>query len=196
MLVKKIAILFSGTGSNLENLLENLHNKVFDGFKIEVALTLCNKPNAAGIERSRKYGIEPVVIDHTHFTSREAFDQDLVKEIKKSGAELSVLAGFMRFLTPYFTQNVKAINLHPSLLPLFKGGHAIEESYHSNMKVGGISVHYVSEELDGGEIIAQRCFQKTDTMSFESFENAIHKLEHELLPEVVIEILSKKSKCS
>ncbi|WP_331775000.1 phosphoribosylglycinamide formyltransferase [Sulfurospirillum sp. 1612] len=192
MLVKKIAILFSGTGSNLENLLEKLHQKEFDGFRIEVVLTLCNKPGALGIEKSRKFGIEPVLLDHTKFPDREAFDRRLVQEIQNSGAELCVLAGFMRFLTPYFTQNIKAINLHPSLLPLFKGGHAIEESYASAMKVGGISVHYVSEELDGGEIIAQKCFEKKADMSLESFENCIHQLEHDLLPEVIVDILSKK----
>jgi len=192
MSVKKIAILFSGTGTNLENLLEKLHHKKFDDFTIEVVLTLCNKPEALGIEKSRKFGIEPVILEHTKFCDREAFDRRLVEAIQNSGAELTVLAGFMRFLTPYFTQNVKAINLHPSLLPLFKGGHAIEESYASAMKVGGISVHYVSEELDGGEIIAQKCFEKKVNMSLESFENCIHKLEHDLLPKVIINILSKK----
>ncbi|MDX1808600.1 MAG: phosphoribosylglycinamide formyltransferase [Sulfurospirillaceae bacterium] len=192
MLIKKVAILFSGNGSNLENLLYKLHNKQFDGFKIEVALTLCNKSEAKGIERSRKYGIEPIIIENSKFDSRESFDKELVKAIKNSGAELTILAGFMRFLTPQFTQNIKAINLHPSLLPLFKGARAIEESYNSGMKVGGISVHYVSEELDGGEIIAQKCFQKDSDMSFETFENTIHELEYELLPKAVIEILSKK----
>lgn len=192
MLVKKIAILFSGNGSNLENLLQKLHKKRFNDFEIEVALTLCNKPEAKGIEKSRKYGIEPTIIENSKFESREAFEKELVKAIQNSGAELTILAGFMRFLTPYFTQNIKAINLHPSLLPLFKGGHAIEESYKSAMKIGGISVHYVSEELDGGEIIAQKCFQKNDKMSLKSFEDTIHKLEHELLPKVVVDILSKK----
>ncbi|WP_067178202.1 phosphoribosylglycinamide formyltransferase [Sulfurospirillum sp. UCH001] len=191
MVIKKIAILFSGTGSNLEKLLASLHNKVFEHCKIEVATTICNRPNAEGIEKSRNYGIEPVIIDHTRYESREAFDKALVEAIHNSGAELTVLAGFMRFLTPYFTKHVKAINLHPSLLPLFKGGNAIKESFDSPMKVAGISVHYVSEELDGGEIIAQRCFEKNSEMSFEDFEEKIHALEHELLPETVKNLLNR-----
>ena len=191
MVIKKIAILFSGTGSNMEKLLNALHNKVFEHCKIEVVTTICNRPNAAGIEKSRKYGIEPLIIDHTHYESREAFDEALVEAILKSGAELTVLAGFMRFLTPYFTKHVKAINLHPSLLPLFKGGNAIKESFDSPMKVAGISVHYVSEELDGGEIIAQRCFEKNEGMRFEDFEEKIHALEHELLPETVKNLLNR-----
>lgn len=84
----------------------------------------------------------------------------MVQKIKESGANLTVLAGFMRILSPVFTKNIKAINLHPSLLPLFKGAHAIKESYESDMKVAGVSVHWVSEELDGGMIIAQKAFEK------------------------------------
>lgn len=191
MVIKKIAILFSGTGSNLEKLLEELHNKVFEHCKIEVATTICNRPHALGIEKSRDYGIEPLIIDHTLYESREAFDKALVEAIQKSGAQLTVLAGFMRLLTPYFTDHIKAINLHPSLLPLFKGSRAIEESFASPMKVAGISVHYVSEELDGGEIIAQQCFQKEEEMSFEAFEAKIHALEHELLPKTVKNLLNR-----
>jgi len=191
MSLKKIAILFSGSGTNLENLLENLHLKEFGGTKIEIVTTICNNPNAKGIDKSKKYNIEPIVINHKQYQTREEFDARLVDEIKESGAELTVLAGFMRFLTPVFTKNIEAINLHPSLLPLFKGGHAIEDSYKSNMKVGGITVHYVNEELDGGAIIAQKCFEKSDGMSMERFEENIHKLEYRLLPEVVIRLLTK-----
>jgi phosphoribosylglycinamide formyltransferase 1 len=192
MLIKKIAILFSGTGSNLEKLLEFLYQTSFEHAKIEVALTICNRPDAQGIEKARRFGLEPLIIDHTHYTSREAFDEALVQAIIQSGAELSVLAGFMRILTPTFTRNIKAINLHPSLLPLFKGGNAIRESFDSPMKVAGISVHYVSEELDGGDIIAQRCFEKSNGMSFETFKDTIHALEHDLLPQTVKNLLDKK----
>ena len=191
MVVKKIAVLFSGSGSNLEKILEIVHNKPFSTCKIEVATTICNKPNAGGIEKSRKYGIEPVIIEHKKFPDRESFDKEMVKVIKESGAQLVVLAGFMRILTPYFTKNVNAINLHPSLLPLFKGAHGIEDSYNSGMKVGGISVHYVNEELDAGEIIAQECFKKSQDMSLEEFEDKIHALEHILLPKTIIDLLDK-----
>ncbi len=176
----------------MEKLLEKLHKKTFEHCTIEVATTICNRPNAGGIEKSRRYGIEPVIIDHTLFKSREEFDIALVEAIQKSGAELVVLAGFMRILSPYFTKNVKAINLHPSLLPLFKGAHAIKESFESPMKVAGISVHYVNEELDGGQIIAQKCFEKEEGMSFEAFEEKIHALEHELLPQSVKNLLNRK----
>ena len=98
----------------------------------------------------------------------------------------------MRILTPVFTREIRAINLHPSLLPLFKGAHAIKEGFDSDMKVGGVSVHWVSEELDGGKIIAQRAFEKSAGMSLEEFEAKIHEIEHEILPETIVQILTDK----
>jgi phosphoribosylglycinamide formyltransferase-1 len=189
MVTKKIAILFSGSGSNLERIIQEVHNKNFSTCKIEVACLICNKKDAYGIQRAKKYGLQTIVLEHENFESREEFDKEVVKIVQSYEVDLTILAGFMRILTPEFTKNVKAINLHPSLLPLFKGAKAIEQSYESAMKVGGISVHYVSEELDGGEIIAQKCFQKTKNMTLEEFEEKIHALEHELLPKTIIDIL-------
>jgi len=177
MVIKKIAVLFSGSGSNLEKILEKVHNKTFSFCRIEVANCICNKKEAVGIEKAKKFGLNTVLIEHKNFQDRESFDKELVKVIKQSEVELVVLAGFMRFLTPYFTQNVKAI----------------EESYNSSMKIGGITVHYVNEELDGGEIIAQECFPKKEGMSIEEFEENIHSLEHELLPKTIINLLDNES---
>lgn len=187
MLVK-LAILFSGNGSNLENLLQKLHHKRFKNNEFEVVLCLCNNKNAFGIKRARKFGLESIVVEHKNFPTREAFDSELVRLIKQSGADLTILAGFMRILSPIFTQNVKAINLHPSLLPLFKGANAIKESFESDMKVAGVSIHYVNEELDGGQIIAQKAFEKTPQMSLTDFEAQIHALEYELLPKTIIQL--------
>ena len=192
MLTKKIAVLFSGGGSNLEAILERLHGKVFGETKIEVALTLTNKANAGGIAKAAKYRLQSVVIEHINFASREDFDAAVVAQIKHANVDLTVLAGFMRILTPVFTRQIRAINLHPSLLPLFKGAHAIKESFDSDMKVGGVSVHWVSEELDGGKIIAQRAFEKSAGMSFEAYEAKIHEIEHEILPETIVQILTGK----
>jgi len=189
MVVKKIAVLFSGSGSNLEKILEKLHNKTFSKCRIEVVCCICNKRDAGGIEKAKKYGLKTTLLEHQNFQDRESFDKELVKVVENSGADLVILAGFMRILTPYFTQNLKAINLHPSLLPLFKGAHAIQDSFNSPMRVGGITVHYVNEELDGGEIIAQECFQKEKSMTLEIFEEKIHALEHELLPKTIVNIL-------
>lgn len=188
MLVK-LAVLFSGNGSNLENILEKLHKKTIGENTYEVVLCLCNNKDAFGVQRAKKFGLDTVIVDHKAYNTREEFDTILVQKIKESGVNLTVLAGFMRILSPVFTKNIKAINLHPSLLPLFKGAHAIKESYESDMKVAGVSVHWVSEELDSGMIIAQKAFEKRN-LSFEEFEEKIHSLEHEILPLSVIEIFS------
>ncbi len=171
--------------------MQRLHGKVFGETRIEVALTLTNKANAGGIAKAAKYGLKSVVIEHVNFASREEFDAEVVAQIKRANVDLTVLAGFMRILTPVFTRQIRAINLHPSLLPLFKGAHAIEQSFESDMKVGGVSVHWVSEELDGGAIIAQRAFEKSAGMSLEAYEAKIHEIEHELLPQVIVEILCR-----
>ncbi|PSM52152.1 phosphoribosylglycinamide formyltransferase 1 [Campylobacter blaseri] len=189
MFIKKIAILFSGNGSNLENILQKVHNRVFNGIKIECALLICNKKDAFGIERAKKFGLETMIIENNKFQNREEFDKKLVEVIKKANVDLVILAGFMRILTPIFTNRIKAINLHPSILPLFKGANAIKESFESGMMLGGVSVHYVSEELDGGKLIKQRAFERTRDMSLDEWEEQIHKIEHELLSEAIIEIL-------
>jgi len=193
MLMKKIAVLFSGSGSNLEAILKKVHNQIFNGIKIEVCLCICNKPGAYGIERAKKFGLDTTIIESAKFANREEFDAAVVEQILKSGAELTVLAGFMRILTLVFTSKIKAINLHPSILPLFKGAHAIKESFESEMMLGGVSVHYVSEELDGGKLIAQRAFEREDGMSLEDWESKIHAIEHEILPDSIIKILTKEA---
>ncbi|MBN7288095.1 MULTISPECIES: phosphoribosylglycinamide formyltransferase [Campylobacter] len=191
MPTKKIAVLFSGSGSNLEAILSQLHGKIFNGVRLEVALTLTNKADAYGIERARKYGLTSVVIENKNFASREEFDAALVNEIKKYDVDLVVLAGFMRILSEIFTSQIRAINLHPSILPLFKGAHAIKESFASDMQIGGVSVHWVSAELDGGKIIAQRAFEREDGMNEQEWEAKIHAIEHEILPQSIVKILCK-----
>ncbi|AII15399.1 phosphoribosylglycinamide formyltransferase 1 [Campylobacter iguaniorum] len=194
MVIKNIAVLFSGSGSNLEAILQKVHNKVFGDTKIVVNLLICNKFDAFGIQRAKKFGLETKIIENSKFSSREEFDAELVKHIESANIDLTVLAGFMRILTPVFCDRIKAINLHPSILPLFKGAHAIDESFASDMQVGGVSVHYVSAELDGGKIIAQETFQR-EAKSREEWESKIHAIEHELLPNTIIKILTKGDKC-
>ena len=192
MVVKNIAVLFSGSGSNLQAILERVHGKIFKGIKINVALLICNNPDAKGIERAKKFGLDTVIINHKDYASRDEFDRAVVDEIGKFKIDLTVLAGFMRILTPVFTDNIKAINLHPSILPLFKGAHAINESFYSDMQVGGVSVHWVSSELDSGQIIAQKTFARK-AKTLQEWEEKIHKIEHKLLPKTIIEILTKES---
>jgi len=183
--IKKVLILFSGEGSNMLRIIKEV-NKHKD---IEVVATITNKKEAKGIEKVKPFDIPVNIIDHKAYDSREEFDQELVNRINYYSPDLVVLAGFMRILTPVFTQNVQAINLHPSMLPLFKGAKAIEQSYENPDKPAGISVHWVTEELDGGSIINQKELHRIEGEEFESFKNRIHLLEYELLPKTVIDLL-------
>ena len=167
----------------------NIIKKVNAYSNIEVVATITNKKEAKGIEKLRPFDIPVNIINHKEYSSREEFDQELVNRINYYNPDLVVLAGFMRILTPVFTQNIKAINLHPSMLPLFKGAKAIEQSFEHPDKPAGISVHWVSEELDGGSVIAQKELKRIQDEEFESYKNRIHLLEYELLPQTVIELL-------
>lgn len=190
-MTKNLVILFSGSGTNLENIIQTLHNKTIDGTTIKITGLICNIPTATGIQKALKYSIPTTIIDHKDYNSRENFDAKLVETIRQFHPDLVVLAGFMRILSTVFTDSIRAINLHPSLLPLFKGAHAIKESWESDMRIAGISVHWVSSELDGGKIIDQLAFHKNTTKDFDTFESKIHDFEYQLLPQVIQNILTK-----
>jgi phosphoribosylglycinamide formyltransferase-1 len=189
MLVKKIVICFSGEGSNMQVLIQKLHQKMFGDFKIEVAAVITNKPDAKGIAKAKKLGVDVIMIDHTLYEKREDFDRKLVAEIEALKVDLVVLAGFMRILTPIFTSRIKAINIHPSLLPAFKGAKALERSYHDSEDLVGVTVHFVVQEVDGGEIIAQKSFDKSG-MDFDSFKEKIHACEHAIFSEAVVKVIA------
>ncbi len=184
MSVKKIAIFFSGEGSNMQNLIQKLSTHK----DIKVELVLTNNQNANGIKRAKKLGFTPLVLSHKEFKNREEYDKKLVEIVKKHEIDLVLLAGFMRILTPIFTNSTKAINIHPSLLPKHKGKDALINSFHDSDSKAGVTVHWVSSELDGGEIVEQVSFDK-DGLEFEEFEDRVHQMEHELYPKVVVEVL-------
>jgi len=178
--LKKIAVLFSGTGTNLQYILENLHNK-----EVEVVVALTNKADAGGIVFAQEHNVPLEIIASKNFESREAFDEEIVHVLHYYKPDLTVLAGFMRILTPTFTEQVTAINLHPSLLPLHKGLMAIERSYDDENENGGVTVHWVTSELDGGGVILQKEIQK-ESKSFDEYERAIKAIEKVALAEGVM----------
>ncbi len=172
----------------MQALIKHLHNKIFEDIKIDIVVAITNNPRANGIKKARKSEIETIVLDHQRYTSRESFDEELVKIIDSRDIDLCVLAGFMRILTPIFTDKIKAINIHPSLLPLFKGTNAIRRSFESDMKVGGVTTHMVTSELDGGKIIDQKCFSK-EGLSFEDFKDKITQTEHSIYHQSIKKVL-------
>lgn len=183
--MKKIAVLFSGAGTNLQYILENLH-----GTEVEVVVALTNKEDAAGIAFAQEHNIPVEIIKSADFATREAFDSEMVHALHYYKPDLTVLAGFMRILTSTFTNEIKAINLHPSLLPLHKGLMAIERSYDDENEEGGVSIHWVSSELDGGEVILQKIVQK-ENKSFQEYEAEIKSIEKIALAEGIKEALKE-----
>jgi len=184
--MKRIVVLFSGAGSNLAYILKHLH-----GRELEVVAAISNNPEAGGIAIAESYGVPVEVIDHRNFSDRESFDRELVGRIDRYAPDLTVLAGFMRILTPEFTEKVKAINLHPSLLPRHRGLHAIEKSWKDEHPEGGVTVHWVSSELDGGEIILQYELEKEGFENFEEYDETIRRIEKEALSEAIRELLKE-----
>jgi phosphoribosylglycinamide formyltransferase-1 len=182
----KIAVLFSGKGSNFAYIVENLHGKA-----CEVVVALTNNPNAEGIAIAKENGIPLEIIDSKSYEDREDFDAEVVKTLNGYAPNLTVLAGFMRILTPVFTEQINSINLHPSLLPRHKGLRAIEKSYADEFEEGGVSVHHVSSELDGGEVILQKSLSK-EGLSFETYNEKIRVIEKEALAEAIILVLNNR----
>jgi len=181
--MNKIAILFSGKGSNFAHIVKYLHPE-----KVEIVCALTNNPDAEGIAIAKVHHIPLEIVDSKAYESRETFDEVVVRKLQKYQPDFTVLAGFMRILTPVFTENVNAVNLHPSLLPRHKGLNAIEKSYNDDFENGGVTVHYVSSELDGGKIILQREIQK-EGLDLQSYDAKIRTLEKEALSEAILKIV-------
>ena len=181
---KKIAVLFSGTGSNFAHIINRLHKQ-----EVEIAVALTNNPEAGGIRLAKEHGIPLEVIDSRVYESREAFDSAVVERLRPYDVDLTVLAGFMRILTPVFTDQIKCINLHPSLLPRHKGLKSIERSFEDEYPIGGVSVHWVTSELDGGEIILQKEVAK-EGLCFEEYDEKVRAVEKVALEEAIRKVLS------
>ena len=180
----KIAVLISGNGSNLEALIDACKKNLING---SVEIIISNNPDAYGIERAKNHLINYKIIDNNRFQTREDFDRALVEELQDSNPDLIVLAGFMRILTPVMIEAFKnkIINIHPSLLPKYPG----LDTHNSVIKNGdlkhGVTIHYVNEVLDGGQIIAQGEISVNANETSEELKRRIHAIEHVMLPTVV-----------
>jgi phosphoribosylglycinamide formyltransferase 1 len=150
----KLAVLISGRGSNLQALIEAARAP---DYPAEIALVLSNRPTAEGLARAAAAGLPTVVVDHRGFAGRAPFDAEIDRVLTASGVELVCLAGFMRLFTPGFVERWadRMINIHPSLLPAFKGLHTHERALAAGVRVAGCTVHYVRPEMDEGPIIIQ-----------------------------------------
>ena len=189
----KIIVLISGNGSNLQAIIDACKSGMIEGNVVGV---ISNKANVFGLERAKKNNIPSEVINHNNFGTREEFDQELVTSIKSYQPDLIVLAGFMRILSPIMTSAFKnkMINIHPSLLPKYPGLNTHEQVIANNDVEHGVTIHSVSEELDGGPIIAQSKIVVHKNQQLEDLIERIHKIEHKIFPKVISMIASEEIK--
>ena len=176
-----IVVLISGNGSNLQAIIDAIQN---DQLQANIQAVISNRPDAKGLDRARSAGIDAKVLDHKDYANREDFDQALQQLIDSYKAELIVLAGFMRILSDDFVQHYdgRMFNIHPSLLPKFKGLNTHQRVLDAHCDEHGASVHFVSNELDSGALVLQSVIQIAPDDNADSLAQRIHKQEHIIYP--------------
>jgi phosphoribosylglycinamide formyltransferase-1 len=179
----RIAVLASGGGTNLQAVLDKLHGR--DG--IEVVCVGSNKPDALALARAERAQVETAVFPAHEYPNREARDAALGGWIEERGVDLIVLAGYMELLSGDFVRRFRnrIINVHPALLPSFPGLDAVGQALEHGVKVTGVTVHFVDEGVDSGPIILQRAVAVPDDRQWQTLEDEIHAVEHELLPQTI-----------
>ncbi len=180
----KLVILLSGEGTNLQAIIDQISA---GDIKAEIVAVISNRANAMGLQRAEKAGIPNVVLEHTHFADRAAFDQSLAQIIDSYEPDLIVLAGFMRILSDGFVKQFagKLINIHPSLLPKYKGLHTHKRALENGDSKHGATVHFVIPELDAGATILQGVVPVKPEDTEVSLANRVHQVEHIIYPKAI-----------
>ncbi len=187
----KIAVFGSGSGTNFEAIMKWINN---GKLAAEVVLVVCDKPEMGIIAKAEREGLETLVFDPKAYENKAAYEQVLVEKMQSLNVEWVILAGFMRLVGDVLLQAYPhhIINIHPSLLPAYKGKDAIGQAYRAGEKEIGVSIHYVDEGMDTGEIIAQKSIKLTGDESLDEVELLIHAVEHRLYP-ATLEMLFSRS---
>ncbi|UOB22637.1 phosphoribosylglycinamide formyltransferase [Pseudomonas orientalis] len=176
-----VVVLLSGTGSNLQALIDSTRT---GNSPVRIAAVISNRSDAYGLQRARDAGIETRSLDHKAFEGREAFDQALIELIDAFDPKLVVLAGFMRILSADFVRHYagRLLNIHPSLLPKYKGMHTHQRALDAGDSEHGCSVHFVTEELDGGPLVVQAVVPVESGDSAQTLAQRVHTQEHRIYP--------------
>ena len=176
-----VVVLLSGSGSNLQALIDSCRS---EDSPVRIRAVVSNRADAYGLQRAAAAGIDTAVLDHTGFDGREAFDAALMARIDGFAPDLVVLAGFMRILSGDFVRHYQGrlLNIHPSLLPKYKGLHTHRRALEAGDAEHGCSVHFVTEELDGGPLVVQAVVPVTSDDTAESLAQRVHHQEHQIYP--------------
>lgn len=183
----KLGVLISGSGSNLQAVID----AIADGsLKAHIAVVISSREDAYGLSRAEKAGIPTAVISRTTHPDKAECDDEIARVLLEAGVDYVVMAGYMRLLGTQVLEAFpnRVLNLHPALLPSFKGAHAIQDALDAGVKVTGVTVHFANEVFDEGPIIAQRALEVYENDNFDSLADRIHKIEHDLLVKVLIQL--------
>jgi phosphoribosylglycinamide formyltransferase-1 len=182
--LKNIAVFASGRGTNFAAIIRAVKK---GKIKANLALLVCDNPKAGAISRAKRAGIKVALVKREDFSTKKDFEDKITQDLEENKVDLIVLAGFMRILSPEFVKRFagRILNIHPALLPSFKGTKAIEDAFNYGVKVTGVTVHFVDEQMDHGPIILQAVVKIEENDTLESLETKIHKIEHKLYPEAV-----------
>jgi phosphoribosylglycinamide formyltransferase-1 len=188
---RRLGVLISGRGSNLQALIDAIADRRLDA---TIAVVISNREDAAGLERARRAGIEALCVSHRGWPSREDYDRVLVKELRQRGVDLLCLAGFMRVFSPVMIDAFpnRIVNIHPSLLPSFPGVGAQRQAFEHGVKFAGVTVHLVTNELDGGPIVLQRVVPVLDTDTVDTLSTRILAEEHHAYVDAVRILLDEE----
>ena len=185
----RFGVLISGSGTNLQAVIDAIAAGTLDA---QVPTAVSSRPDAYGIERARAVGIETLVLSREAYADPRAADARIVEALQRAGCDYVVMAGYMRKVTDVILDAFpdRVVNLHPALLPAFKGAHAIQDAFDAGVKVTGVTVHFANAEYDKGPIIAQRAVVVAEGDTVDALEAKIHAVEHELYPETLALIAS------
>ena len=179
----KVGVLLSGSGTNLQAIIDAAD----EGLPIEIVQVVSSRPDAYGIERARKASIPVLVMNRSVYADVNAADEMIADTMRAAVAEYLVMAGYMRLVTSVLLDAFpnRILNLHPALLPAFKGAHAIQDAFDYGVKVTGVTVHFANDSYDEGPIIAQRAVLVREDDTVETLEERIHETEHIMYPQVL-----------
>jgi len=180
----RFAVFVSGHGSNLEAIISAVEK---NDITAELALVFSNNRKAHALKRAEAAGIKTLCLVRKDYAAPQSYDRAIVSELKREGIDFIVLAGYMKILTPYFVKEYKnkILNVHPSLLPAFKGKQGPKDAFTYGVKVTGVTIHFVNERMDHGPIILQDSFKIQERDTLETITEKIHKIEYKIFPKTI-----------
>jgi phosphoribosylglycinamide formyltransferase-1 len=180
----RIAVFASGFGSNLQAIIKAIKKGRLEA---DLSLVVSDNKKAYALKRAKRAGIKNIFIDPAAFLSKENFEKEILKNLQAEKIDLIVLAGFMRIIGKTLLESYpgKILNIHPALLPSFKGSYGIKDAFEYGVKITGVTVHLVDAEMDHGPIILQGAIKIEEDDTLESLEKKIHRLEHKLYPQAI-----------